>query len=218
MLNEYLNAMAEIAIDYGGTVDKFIGDGIMVFFGDPSTRGAAEDALCCVRMALEMRRSLKPLRRKWQRDGIFSELHIRIGINTGYCAVGNFGSENRMDYTAVGGTVNIASRLETSASRDGISISGHTYQLISRHIKCIEKEPVMAKGIRRPIENYSVVTERQDSKFCIVEQDIKGLHISMNPVLVDIHKARTILKEVEASIARIEQNQIESTKRINRLG
>ncbi len=96
ILNEYLNEMAEIAIAHGGTVDKFIGDDVMVFFGAPDSRGYAQDAVACVRIAVGMCAELEELRRKWVREGVSAGLRIRMGIHTGYCAVANFGSRQRM--------------------------------------------------------------------------------------------------------------------------
>ncbi|MGK0290220.1 MAG: adenylate cyclase, partial [bacterium] len=130
LLNQYLNEMSEIALKYGGTLDKFIGDAIMIFFGDPETKGMQEDALTCARMAIEMRKRMEELRSEWITKGVDVPLHIRIGINTGYCTVGNFGSESRLDYTIIGGQVNLASRLETNAEPDQILISHRTYTLI----------------------------------------------------------------------------------------
>ncbi len=150
-LNEYLDDMANIALAHGGTVDKFMGDGVMVFFGDPVSAGPADDAVACVRMAAAMRERLATLRKKWGQD-----LHIRIGIHTGYCTVGNFGAENRMDYTIVGGTVNLASRLESQAGRDEILLSRDTWLLVRRNIVCEAGLPVQLKGIRQPVEVYRV--------------------------------------------------------------
>ena len=123
LLNSYLGEMATIADEHGGTVDKFIGDGIMIFFGDPETRGRREDAIACVRMALAMRERIFHLLQEWQQQIGTAELHVRMGINTGYCTVGNFGSEDRLDYTIVGGPVNVASRLESTAAPDQIQTS-----------------------------------------------------------------------------------------------
>ena len=217
LLNEYLNTMTEIAHEHGGTVDKFMGDGIMIFFGDPLTRGPEQDALACTRMALEMRRRLKYLRGKWREASISSELHIRIGINTGYCAVGNFGSENRMDYTAVGSTVNIASRLEGKAPRDGILISGSTYQLIKHSLVCEEQSKVQVKGISRALENYTVVGERQDSSLGVVEQEVCGLQVSLNLALVDINKARKVLHQLENNLLMLEAKKRETKSTIRLL-
>jgi PAS domain S-box-containing protein len=97
LLNEYLSEMSAIATRFGGTVDKFIGDGVMIFFGDPDTRGHADDAIACVEMALAMQKRVRELQVEWHDRGVQQPLHVRIGINTGYCTVGNFGSEERLD-------------------------------------------------------------------------------------------------------------------------
>ncbi|MCC2111109.1 MAG: adenylate/guanylate cyclase domain-containing protein, partial [Hyphomicrobiales bacterium] len=107
VLNEYFTEMATIAHDHGATVDKFIGDAILAFFGDPETRGAKEDALACVNMAIAMQRRLAVLKDEWRRRGLEKPLQARMGINTGYCNVGNFGSEDRMDYTIIGAEANL---------------------------------------------------------------------------------------------------------------
>ena len=118
LLNSYLNEMSKIALKYGGTIDKFIGDAILIFFGDPESKGDKEDAKACVLMALEMRERMKHLRKLWEDQGISNPLDIRIGINTGFCNVGNFGSEDRLDYTIIGGEVNLASRLSLMLKLD----------------------------------------------------------------------------------------------------
>ncbi|MBV1876255.1 MAG: hypothetical protein KUG79_01310 [Pseudomonadales bacterium] len=217
ILNEYLNTMAKIAVDHGGTVDKFIGDGIMVFFGDPDTQGARQDALACARMALEMQRQLKRLRSKWRRAGIYSDLHMRIGIHSGFCAVGNFGSEARMDYTAVGSTVNIASRLEGQAGRDSILISGASFQLVEHMLQCEQQPPVRLKGIKRMIENYHLLGELTDSRLTILEQNITGMEVSINPDIVDCKKARHILTEITNMLDLIENKAIEPNTQIRLL-
>ena len=111
LLNHYLTEMSKIALQYGATIDKYVGDAIVMFFGDPTTLGVKEDALACVQMAIAMQKRVSELAHEWRNSGIETPLRCRIGIHTGYCTVGNFGSEDRMDYTMVGGTVNLASRL-----------------------------------------------------------------------------------------------------------
>jgi class 3 adenylate cyclase len=157
ILNTYLDEMSQIAIRHGGTIDKFIGDAVMVFFGDPETRGPAEDALACAKMAIDMRDRMIVLREKWHDEGMSRPLRIRCGINTGFCTVGNFGSEHRMDYTIVGGQVNLASRLESNAETDQILISHETWALIKDQIECEKKEEIFVKGINRPIQTYQIV-------------------------------------------------------------
>ena len=157
LINDYLDEMAAIVLAYGGTIDKFIGDAIMVFFGDPETRGDREDALCCVCMAIAMRKRMAELQTKWRTAATGKTLRIRMGINTGYCTVGNLGSENRMDYTIIGGQVNLASRLESLAEPDQILISSATHALIRDLILCEKKGSLPVRGIAYPVETYQVV-------------------------------------------------------------
>ena len=161
LLNTYLNEMADIALRHGGTIDKFIGDAVMVFFGDPETDGKENDALACILMALEMREKMKCLRRQWEAQGIAQPLNIRMGINTGYCTVGNFGSESRLDYTIIGGQVNLASRLESHAEANQILISYETYALVKDKIQCEKKEKITVKGIAHPVQTFQVI-DRKD--------------------------------------------------------
>ena len=113
LLNRYLTEMSDIALKHGATIDKYIGDAIMVFFGDPETKGLKEDALACVRMAIAMVRRMRELRSEWQELGAEKPFRLRIGINTGYVTVGNFGSNDRMDYTIIGNAVNLTARLQS---------------------------------------------------------------------------------------------------------
>ena len=101
ILTQYLTEMSKIAIKWGGTIDKFIGDALLVFFGDPNSNGNKEDAVACVSMAIEMLERLKFLRKFWRDKGISKPLNARIGIHTGVCTVGNFGSEDRLDYLSL---------------------------------------------------------------------------------------------------------------------
>ncbi|MCB0521867.1 MAG: PAS domain S-box protein, partial [Saprospiraceae bacterium] len=157
LLNRYLNEMSKIAIEYGGTIDKYIGDAIMIFFGDPDSLGEREDATACVKMAIAMQEKLSELQREWEVLGLGMPLEVRMGINTGYCTVGNFGSEERLDYTIVGSQVNLASRLEGAARENHILISEETYGLIKEHIFCEKKEKIKVKGMAYPVQTYEVI-------------------------------------------------------------
>ena len=157
LLNHYLTEMSEIALSFGATIDKFVGDAIVIFFGDPETRGVKDDALACVKMAIAMRNRLAELHKIWLDQGLARPLEIRIGINTGYCTVGNFGSEARMDYTIIGGEVNLTSRLETAASPNNILISHATYAQIKDQIHCKEHSEMSVRGISHPVTTYEVV-------------------------------------------------------------
>jgi len=145
-LNRYLNRMAEITAKYEGTLDKFIGDAIMVFFGDPKSSGVEADARQCVRMAREMLAEAKKL-----------DVNLRIGIHSGDCMVGNFGSESRMNYSIIGKTVNLASRLESNADQNRILISDVTHDLIKAEIACEVRGGIRVKGIDREIMTYYVI-------------------------------------------------------------
>jgi adenylate cyclase len=160
MLDGYFGVMSEIADRHGGTIDKFLGDGVMVFFGDPSSKGPEGDAYACVRMALEMRDAFFVMSRKWQSIIGGEQLHLRMGIHTGYCLVGEFGCEQRRDYTALGSTVNQASRLESDAARDEILISLDTQRLITGRILCKPKGCRKLKGLSRPVTVFSVEGRR----------------------------------------------------------
>jgi class 3 adenylate cyclase len=156
LLNEYFTEMASIAHAHGATVDKFIGDAILAFFGDPETRGAREDAQACVAMAIAMRERLAELNAIWRRRGIEQPFRARMGINTGYCNVGNFGSADRMDYTIIGAEANLAARLESIAEPGGIVMSYETYALVQDQVRARPLAPISLKGISREVVPYAV--------------------------------------------------------------
>ena len=157
VLNLFLSEMTDIALQHGGTVDKFIGDAIMLFYGDPETRGVDKDALACVETAIAMQQQIQELRDQWLSAGMDSPISCRIGIHTGYCTVGNFGSEDRMDYTIIGGSVNLASRLEHEAPIGGILLSADTHILVKDKIKCQSMGAVEMRGIAYPVETFKVI-------------------------------------------------------------
>ena len=157
LLNHYLTEMSRIALAYGATIDKYVGDAIVIFFGDPETRGVKDDAIACVKMAIAMRKRLHELQDVWRGAGIDNPLRCRIGINTGYCTVGNFGSEDRMDYTIIGGGVNLASRLEAAAEPDEILISYETHSQVKDEIDCVDRGAIKVKGIAYPVAVFQVV-------------------------------------------------------------
>ena len=158
LLNEYFAAMVEILFKHEGTVDKFIGDGLMVFFGDPEPQ--SDHALRCVRAAIEMQKKCRELKKSWVEQGRFP-LMVRVGINTGWVVVGNMGYARRLSYTALGADVNLAQRLEANAPVEGILISHSTYEQIKDSIKAIRLEPIKVKGIDEPIRVYEVPVEEE---------------------------------------------------------
>jgi adenylate cyclase len=157
LLNQYLTEMSRVALEYGATIDKYVGDAVMIFFGDPETRGVKEDALAGVKMAIAMQERLTELGAMWRDAGIEHPLRCRIGIHTGYCTVGNFGSEDRMDYTIIGGAVNLASRLEHEAPEGGILISYETYAHVKDEVHCEALGHIQVRGIGHPVATYRAV-------------------------------------------------------------
>ncbi|HLF19939.1 MAG TPA: adenylate/guanylate cyclase domain-containing protein, partial [Bacteroidota bacterium] len=155
-LDEYFGAMVDIVFKYEGTVDKFIGDGLMVFYGDPEPQ--SDHALRCVRAAMEMQKKCRELKAKWESEGKFP-LKIRIGINTGPVVVGNMGSSKRLSYTVLGSDVNLTQRLEANAPVEGIMISQRTYDLVKDHVPTRPLEPIKVKGLDQPIAVYEVLVD-----------------------------------------------------------
>ncbi len=200
LLNGYLSDMSVIALEHGGTVDKFIGDGIMIFFGDPETRGEAEDAMACVRMAMAMRDRVNVIKDEWQRHSGSVELHVRIGINTGYCTVGNFGSEDRLDYTIVGKEVNTTSRLESSAQPDQIQISHDTHELIKHEIRCAPIGKVKVKGLAYPIKTYEVLGLAGDEQAAT-----EGFSLEIDPSKLAPEEAEAAKEALQRALDELER-------------
>ena len=185
LLNFYLNEMSQIALKFGGTIDKFIGDALMIFFGDPETKGPQEDAKLCIQMALEMQDLMSQLSDYWSKNySLKKDLKIRIGINTGFCTVGNFGSLDRIDYTAIGSTVNLASRLESMANPGSILVSEDTFALVNNFFSFKKPEEVKVKGFLRSIKCYEL-QKKDTSKEDIFSTSGKGFQISINKKLIN---------------------------------
>lgn len=182
LLNHYLTEMSEIALRHGATIDKYVGDAIVIFFGDPETRGTREDALACVEMAIAMRRKMKQLQGFWRDSGIAKPLQCRIGIHTGFCTVGNFGSEDRMDYTIIGSGVNLASRLESAAAPGEILTSYETYALVKDKIHCEKVGEITLKGVSHPIEAYRVVDSYKnlEKEREVIHEEFPNFHLDIS--------------------------------------
>lgn len=180
MLNSYFSEMSKVVDEYGGTLDKFIGDAMVVFFGDPHSRGPQEDALQCVRMAMAMQRRMERLCRQWQAMGNRKAFQIRCGINTGDCDVGNFGSDRRMDYTIIGPEVNLAARLEQAAPPGGILLSTSTWRLVRHAIAADPHPPIAAKGFARPVPVYAVAGELVADEFAATQPGGLDMEVPAN--------------------------------------
>lgn len=152
-LNEYFESMTAIIFRHEGTIDKFIGDGLMFFFGDPVEQSDQADR--AIRVAFEMQEALDTLRAGWK-DRFEMDISLRIGINTGLCTVGNPGSSQRMDYTAVGANVNLAQRLESRCSLGGVLVSARTMALQKDFKGKSTEMAIEAKGYDQPVKVYQL--------------------------------------------------------------
>ena len=162
VLNHYLSEMSKIALEHGATIDKFIGDAILLFFGDPETQGRA-GGRHGVRDDGD-RHAAAHARARAGMAGARAGAPVphRIGINTGFCTVGNFGSDDRIDYTIIGNEVNLAARLQTAAEPGGILLSHETNALVQGIVLTEEYPPMTVKGFVRPINVYKVLGTYQE--------------------------------------------------------
>ncbi|CBL46541.1 Putative adenylate cyclase [gamma proteobacterium HdN1] len=210
LLNSYFTEMSKIALKYGGTIDKFIGDAIMIFFGDPNTRGFKADAVACVCMAIEMRKRMKTLKQTWARQGITKPLQVRIGVNSGYCTVGNFGAETRMDYTIVGKEVNLASRLESLARTGEILIAEPTYQLVRDVVLCRNRGEIDVKGFSRPVPIYEVVDLRRDlgAVQSYMEYETQGFALFLDIDKIHHYDKDKVVTTLEEAARRVREKLI----------
>ena len=203
MLNFYLTEMSQIALSHGGTIDKYVGDAILVFFGDPETKGVQQDAINCVDMAIAMQSKMRELRNKWgTKFGLREPLSIRCGIATGYCTVGNFGSEDRLDYTVIGSQVNLAARLEAIAKPGSILISFDTHSQVSSEIQCAELDKVSVKGIREEVRTFEVLKDKKTA------QNIEKIETNNIQLTADMDQIElNDIKEIEKFLKKLKTNK-----------
>lgn len=204
ILNSYLNRMAELVLSHGGTLDKFMGDAVLAFFGDPETRGAQEDATACVHMAMAMQKAVEELNEEWAGKGIGSSFAVRMGIATGYCTVGNFGSDQRMDYTIIGNQVNLASRLESASKPGQTRISHETWLLVRDQFECMAEDPIVVKGFERPIQTYLVTGQRDAADLSEpVESTRPGFSLKLNPGDIPAEERAAVIADLKAALKQL---------------
>ena len=208
LLNSYFTEMSKIALEHGATIDKFIGDAMLMFFGDPESRGVKEDAQACLRMAIAMQRKMAALESHWRSRGYEKPFRMRIGINTGYCNVGNFGSDDRMDYTIIGGEVNLAARLESQADPGGILMSYETYALVEDMVRTEARAPIQAKGIRREILPYAVtgLFDELEKEHKIIRKERNGLNLLIDFEAMDDETRKAATVDLEEALAVMNAN------------
>ena len=151
-----------------------------------------------------MQRRMRELQNQWMDLGLEKPFQLRIGINTGYCTVGNFGSSNRMDYTIIGNEVNLASRLETTAKEGGIDISHETYSLVKDKFQAEEQEAISLKGFAKPVRVYRVggIYEDLESEGQIFRQDRDGIKFTVDLTRTAKVEAVRALEDMLAELKR----------------
>ena len=153
LLNHYFSAMTDVIFEHGGTLDKYTGDGLMAIFGAPTATAA--DALNAVRTAVAMQKRLVTLNVELRNDG-YPQIDVGIGLHTGEATIGYIGSERRSEYTAIGDTVNLASRLESNAAGGQILMSEATAAASGNLIPVIRREPLTVKNRAQPVDVLEV--------------------------------------------------------------
>src|SRR5437764_4350499 len=169
ILNEYFTRVTDVIFDFGGTLDKYLGDAVMAVFGAPISKG--NDAAHCVNSAVHIQRLLIELNRdaaarKWP------ELKVGIGINTGIVTAGNIGSPRRIDYTVIGDTVNTASRLMSNAAGGQILISQSTAGALGESFDLQRLPPLMVKGRTEPVQVFNVSWEEPTAVVPAAKKDL----------------------------------------------
>lgn len=154
LLNEYLAEMTHAVFENGGTVDKFMGDAILALFGAPEELSPNEQVRRAIAAARQMRRSLNALNQRWQQEGI-SQVQFRCGIHQGTAVVGMFGASERADYTAIGPSVNIASRIQEAAEPDAILVSAAVADYLEKD-EITKVSPLILKGVDETVLTFAV--------------------------------------------------------------
>jgi class 3 adenylate cyclase len=175
---------------------------MLVFFGDPETDGDVDDAKSCLRMAIEMQHRIVGLNAEWRNAGIQDPFRIRMGINTGFCNVGNFGSNDRMDYTIIGAEANLAARLQSIAKPGDIVISYETYALVRDIVVARALTPITMKGISREVVPYAVqsVLDATGKNIEVFSEHLSGLDLYFNAGMIDATEAKHVRNVLEDAL------------------
>ena len=195
LLVDYFSEMNGLCEKWGGTLDQFIGDAIVIFFGAPESHGSNTDAANALGMALEMQDRLHSLRVKWADMGLRPPLHVRMGLSTGFATVGNFGSNNRLHYTAIGNTVNEAARIHDLCVADRILIGEDTHLRVRDQYQCTLHSKAQLKGRQNPVQLYEVNLNQKQSEASLVVGSGDGYRIYMdNNAVADRDEAAALLR------------------------
>ena len=159
VLNEYMSEMAEIAEAHGASVNQMAGDGLMLLFGAPLFTNDQDHALRAVRMALAMQQRLRELKSRWLQHGLHAPIEARMGINTGYVSIGDFGSAGRKIYTAIGMQANVAARIQAQCEPGKVLISESTWALVKDEVRCEARGELALKGVHYSVPTFELRDE-----------------------------------------------------------
>ena len=206
-LNDYLGVMTDLILKRQGTLDKYEGDAIMAFWNAPLAQH--DHALSACLSALEQQKKLAELRKKWMSKGL-PEMHVRMGINTGTAVVGNMGSQDRFNYTAMGDNVNLASRLEgiNKQYSTAILMAEETHQRVKDQLICREIDQIRVKGRKEAVTIYELLGMKQDMNDALkqkLEIFAKGLTLYRHQKFAEAKVKFRTLKEDEAADAMAER-------------
>jgi adenylate cyclase len=212
LLNDYFTEMSKIALAHGGTIDKFIGDAMLIFFGDPESKGDVDDAKSCLRMAIEMQHRIVGLNAEWRNAGIQDAFRVRMGINTGFCNVGNFGSDDRMDYTIIGAEANLAARLQSIAEAGDIVVSYETYALVRDIAVARALTPITMKGISREVVPYAIqsVLDATGKNIEVFSEHLSGLDLYFNAAMIDATDAKHVRNVLQDALNALDTQEDET--------
>jgi len=197
--------MEKISHKFGGIIDRFVGDSILIFFGVSELSDIREDCLKSVEMAIEMQRHTASITKKRDTHGVAEFLKISIGICTGYCTVGNFGSENRMKYTIPGGEVNLARQLEQNTKPGQTLISNETWSMVKDTYHCEKVQDIHVKGVAYPLHNFRLSGLHKED---IPEQNnfIKqgnGFSLALNFDIIQTGEKKSLVRLLENLLAKM---------------
>ena len=205
LMTDYFTEMTEICTKWGGTLDQFVGDAIVIFFGAPRSTGNEDDAKRALGMALDMQDRLKSLRLKWAQGGLTLPFEVRMGIATGFCNVGNFGSRQRLHYTAIGTAVNSAARIQSLAQPNTVLIADETYLLVRDDYKCELDQTTILTGQKHPTKIYKPLDNQDHWQSSVISADEAGLRFYFD--LADITDKTNAKRLLETALQAIDSNR-----------
>ena len=185
IMSDYFTEMSVICDKWGGTLDQFIGDAILIFFGAPETTGTKNDAAQAIGMALEMNETLHSLRQRWNQNGLNLDFQVRMGLSTGFSHVGNFGAADRLHYTALGNVVNEAARIQELGKAGQILLSQDTYAHVKDHYVCAEYDKLTLKGYSHELILYELSLQQKDWQSQTINHQQTGFHMHYDPSSIE---------------------------------